>query len=161
MTSKTPSSKPNRVTNVQVPGETLAANEAKTSLPQATAGTANEALTGNQSFEDGKPIVTDADVGGVAGDVSGSHAFDIEAIRAQAKAEALSELQADFEAAKAAMATAMSKQVANAPAAQPTGSYRDMRADQVDPAKLTAPVLTKDGWVCPSQPPAVPAGLKH
>lgn len=29
--------------------------------------------------------------------------------------------------------------------------FRNMRADQVDPKKLVAAVLTKDGWVAPDQ----------
>lgn len=28
-------------------------------------------------------------------------------------------------------------------------TYAQMRASEVDPTKLTAPVLTRDGWVCP------------
>lgn len=34
------------------------------------------------------------------------------------------------------------------------GAYRKMRAVDVDHTKLTAPVLTLDGWVCPPAPAA-------
>lgn len=34
------------------------------------------------------------------------------------------------------------------------GAYRKMRAVDVDHTKLTAPVLTLDGWVCPPAPTA-------
>lgn len=30
-------------------------------------------------------------------------------------------------------------------------NYRDMHAHEIDPATLTAPVLTKDGYLCPSK----------
>jgi hypothetical protein len=165
MTSKTPPSKPNRVTNVQVPGETLAANEAETSQAQAIAGAgaANEALTGNQSFEDGKPIVTDADVGGVggagvAGGVSGAPAIDVEAIREQIRAEERAKLMAELgthvQAAQAVVGAAQA-------APSRTGrDYRNLHAHQVDPKSITAPVLTKDGWVCPDVP-AKPATFRE
>lgn len=35
--------------------------------------------------------------------------------------------------------------------------YRRMRAHEVDPSKITSPVLTLDGYVCP-HPSAVPQG---
>lgn len=31
-------------------------------------------------------------------------------------------------------------------------SYAKMRAADIDPAKLTAPVMTLDGWLCPPAP---------
>lgn len=63
----------------------------------------------------------------------------------QIRAEELAKLQAELRA------TEQSKGVgADAPVA--ARNYREMRADQVDPTTLTAPVLTKDGWVCPATP---------
>jgi hypothetical protein len=35
-------------------------------------------------------------------------------------------------------------------------AYRDIPADQIDPATLRAPVLSRDGWVCPSKAPTDP-----
>ena len=34
------------------------------------------------------------------------------------------------------------------------GSYRTMRAADIDHTKLTAPVMTLDGWLCPPAPEA-------
>jgi hypothetical protein len=31
----------------------------------------------------------------------------------------------------------------------PKRNYRDMHAADIDPATLSAPVLTRDGWLCP------------
>lgn len=137
-----------RVTNVQVPGDTTpAANE-----PAQT-----EQLTGDQqpSSEDGKPEVTFADVGGVADSTpaatatGGAPAIDIEAIRAQARAEAMAELQADIAAARR---VALNQPEPASDAARTGRDYRSMRADEINPATLTAPVLTKDGWLCPPAP---------
>lgn len=38
------------------------------------------------------------------------------------------------------------------PAVRPARNFRDMHAHEIDPTTLTAPVLTKDGWVCPFIP---------
>lgn len=147
----------NRVTNVQVPGETpQAANESEASQPQT-----EPVAGGEQPSSEGakSEVITDAHVGGVFETVvSRAPVVDIEAIRAQAKAEVLAELQAEFQTAKAALTA----QVARAePGIATARSYKDMRAHEVDPDKLTAPVLTKDGWVCPSIPPTMPAAFKQ
>lgn len=135
-----------RITNVQVPGETPAANESET-----------EAMTGDPSSEGAKPEVTDADVGGVAGSVVGAVAdlrnfatFDLEAIKAQAMAEARAELAAEIAAARRA---SENQPLPTAGSSGRTGrDYRNLHASQVDPKAITAPVLTKDGWVCPDVP---------
>ena len=43
-----------------------------------------------------------------------------------------------------------------APAPAGRMAYRDIPADQIDPSTLRAPVLSRDGWVCPSKAPADP-----
>jgi hypothetical protein len=35
-------------------------------------------------------------------------------------------------------------------------AYRDTPADDIDPSTLRAPVLSRDGWVCPSKAPTDP-----
>lgn len=134
-----------RITNVQVPGETPAANE----TPQTNQ------LTGNQqpSSDGAKPEVTFADVGGVSGgsviDVRAT-VIDIEAIKAQARAEVRAELAAQIAAASR---VAENQPLPTADAPSRTGrDYRNLHAHQVDPKSITAPVLTKDGWVCPDVP---------
>jgi len=37
--------------------------------------------------------------------------------------------------------------------------YRDMRADEIDVTKLTAPVLCKEGWLVPAPKPDAPSKL--
>lgn len=163
-----------RVTNVQVPGETApAANEPETSQPQATAA---EPQVQASSESEKQEVVTDAHVGGVfdigAGAASGAGAaIDIEALRNQIRAEERAKLMSDFDAemaaarhfaAKAAAEKLGAAQGARAePGIATARSYKDMRAHEVDASTLTAPVLTKDGWVCPSNPPTLPAAFKQ
>lgn len=37
------------------------------------------------------------------------------------------------------------------PAPRAGRNYRDMHAHEIDPATLSAPVLTKDGYLCPTK----------
>lgn len=53
---------------------------------------------------------------------------------------------------KMEQAAAVLKQTTTTPLAR--GAYRNMHAEDVDHTKLTAPVLTLDGWVCPPAPAA-------
>lgn len=81
---------------------------------------------------------------------------ELEQLRAQLAAanEAAAKAQAEAEQLRKAKG---SKGAAAEPA---TGrSYRDMPARDIDPTKLTAPVLSRDGWVVP--PPPVTTDLRR
>lgn len=69
-----------------------------------------------------------------------SDAIDIEALRAELLEQARSEVRAELGQ--------------KPKAAGSKSDYRNMRADQIDPATLVAPVMTKDGWLCPPAPEA-------
>lgn len=77
---------------------------------------------------------------------------DMEAMRAQIR---------DEERANARAELAGQIQAASTVIAEPAGraglgkrDYANMRATDIDPASLTAPVLTKDGYLCPLPPEA-------
>lgn len=116
-----------RTLNVQTPGE----------APKAT-----------PADEDQNQLLQTAEVQS-SGDV------DIAALQAR-----IAELEGQV-AAKAKEAEDAKKQVAAEDKAydrasdsisrQDRAKYLNMRADQVDPKKLVAAVLTKDGWVAPDQ----------
>jgi len=116
--------KTNRVTNVQVPGEAPKAEQESAAREEQDQGHATSAP---------------------------SDALDIDALRAQIREEeranARAELGEQIQAASTVIAS---------PAAAPKskGAYAKMRAADVDPATLTAPVLTLDGYVCPLPPTA-------
>ncbi|WP_368640589.1 hypothetical protein ABRZ04_05250 [Castellaniella ginsengisoli] len=48
------------------------------------------------------------------------------------------------------------RQTRKAPAPAGRMACRDIPADQIDPSTLRAPVLSRDGWVCPSKAPTDP-----
>lgn len=48
------------------------------------------------------------------------------------------------------------RQTRKAPAPAGRMAYRDIPAEQIDPSTLRAPVLSRDGWVCPSKAPTDP-----
>lgn len=151
-------SRSTRVTNVQVPGATPTteqpgndqATTTDTGVAQAgTASTANTANTQTASSSSGKPETVDQASTTGAGDV-----FDIDALRAQIRAEeqarARAELASQIHAASTVIETGGTATAAAAPRTR--ADYKTMRADQVDPTTLTAPVMTLDGWVCPVPP---------
>lgn len=70
-----------------------------------------------------------------------------EDVMERARAQVHAELGAQLEQAAAVL-----KQTTTTPLAR--GAYRTMRAADIDPAKLTAPVMTADGWLCPTAAPA-------
>jgi hypothetical protein len=72
--------------------------------------------------------------------------IDVDALREQIRAEERAKLLAEAQPVQSATVAT------GRPAQQNRGAYRNMRASEVDHTKLTAPVLTLDGWVCP--PPA-------
>jgi hypothetical protein len=130
-----------RATNVQVPGEEQKKPEAEkpgeTQQAQGAGGAGAEQDPGE---------------GGAA------PAIDLDALREQIRAEEQAKLRAELseqiQAAKGEIKAAES--VATKPAARPLGrrDYLSMNADDIDPASLTAPVRTKDGWLCPPAPEA-------
>lgn len=128
-----------RVTKVQVPGET----------PPA----ASETVQPAPPIVDAKPETTMADVGlaetKLPDSEAGQAASDL-ALREQIRAELLAELQTELKTATAAVegkGANVRKFANSAPR-----NYRDMRAADIDPTTLTAPVLTLDGYLCPITP---------
>jgi len=80
--------------------------------------------------------------------------FDIDALRAQIRQEEQARARAELASQIQAASTVVGAGDVAAPAAAPLtrADYKTMRADQVDPTTLTAPVMTRDGWVCPVPP---------
>lgn len=122
------SPKSTRITNVQVPGAMPPAQPE--SVQKASFDSAKQEVIEAKQAEAGAPGTT----------------FDLEAFREQARNEARAELHAEIRAAKA---------VADKPAesiARSQHDYRNMRAVDIDPSTLSAPVLTRDGYLCPPAP---------
>lgn len=130
-------SKNSRVTKVQVPGEEpkpVAAPEAAAPAPVQAAAS-----------ETSPPVVQAPEPAAVT-------SLDIDALRAEIRAEEMGKLHAELASQSKAASTVIA---APAPAAQRAkADYRNMRAADIDPTTLTAPVLTLDGYVCPPAPEA-------
>ncbi|HAV37442.1 MAG TPA: hypothetical protein DCX52_14000 [Massilia sp.] len=77
--------------------------------------------------------------------------IDMDALRAQIRAEEMTKLQDEL-AHQLQAASSVVNKPATAPAPRSKADYRNMRATDVDPTTLTAPVLTLDGYVCPVPP---------
>lgn len=149
-----------RVTNVQVPGEdpkkpedTGTTTNTDSKATDTGAGSPPPAGEDNAAHP---PEAAAAGAGSTEGaDTGAGQTFDIEALRAQIRAEEMGKLQAELaqqlHAANTAASTVLTKPGA-APAQRSKSDYRNMRAADVDPATLTAPVLTLDGYVCPVAP---------
>lgn len=142
--------KPSRATNVQTPGEQPTAAPAQAPAPAPDQQQTSAPVAQAPASEAGQPDTT--------AQVGATPVVDIEALRAQIREEeqtrARAELASQFEIASKAASTVLASP-ASAPAASIQRSrtdYLGMRADDVDPGTLTAPVLTKDGWVCPLPP---------
>lgn len=150
-----------RVTNVQIPGED----------PKKPEGTGTTTTTDSKATDTGAgsppPAGEDSAAhppeGAAAGtsstdgaDTGAGQTFDIEALRAEIRAEEMAKLQDELaqqlHATNTAASTVLAKPGAAAPAQRSKSDYRNMRAADVDPATLTAPVLTLDGYVCPVAP---------
>lgn len=123
-----------RAVNVQVPGEQA---EIQTNELQA------EQLT------EYSPECSEAATNEIQ-----SEPVDMDALRAQIRAEeqakARSELGEQIRAAQDALEAGTPQRGLNAPGHR--SAYRHTPAAEIDPASLTAPVLTKDGWLCPPAP---------
>lgn len=140
--AKSDTPKSNRVTNVQVPGETAPASpsseEAKAEVSTAT--TLAHADNPEAGADQGAAAATDEGASGItpANGIS---------------PEAHAELQAENEELRAQIAAAGRAPAAGHKAKQvkSSGEYLNMAASEVDPTTLTKSVLTKDGWVCPPQ----------
>lgn len=70
----------------------------------------------------------------------------MERARAEARAELSQQMSAAMQAASSVLEEADPLPVAT------RRSYAKMRAADIDPTKLTAPVMTLDGWLCPPAP---------
>ncbi len=133
-----------RATNVQVPGEE---KKPEAEQPKETQG--GQGAEGSETAE-----------GTGAGQTEGSTAapaINMDALREQIRAEEAAKLRAELseqiEAAKGDIKVA--ETIAAKPSAKPgRRDYLQMRAEDIDPASLTAPVRTKDGWLCPPAPEA-------
>lgn len=141
--------KPSRVTNVLVPGEQPGA-------ATSPAGTAADAANTNAAPPGGAVDVKqpEGDTGNTDTSTAGAApAFDLDALRAEIRAEEMAKLQEELaQQLKVASAVVDKNVAAAAPAPRSKNDYRNMRAADVDPATLTAPVLTLDGYVCPLPP---------
>lgn len=134
--------KTSRVTNVQTPGEQKPTDTPNTGAPAQPAAT----QTASTTYPDGTaatgtpPLPPD----------SPTPAVDLDALRAQIREEerinARRELGQQIEAA----ASMVGQPTASAQRSK--GEYQAMRAADIDPATLTAPVLTRDGYLCPLPP---------
>lgn len=137
-----------RATNVQVPGAQPPADQPGNDQANATATGATHASGASSSGE--KPETTElANTAPGAADV-----FDIDALRAQIRLEEQARARAELASQTQAASAVVGATDVAAPATAPRSraDYKAMRADQVDPATLTAPVMTRDGWVCPVPP---------
>lgn len=133
-------SKSTRVVNVQVPGEAPKAPE-QAAAPQPTEQAKAEPDAASATATDSS---------------GGTASVDMEALRAHIREEERAILQAELRAELGqqiqAASTALS---ATAPApARSKRDYANMRAADIDPATLTAPVKTLDGYLCPPAPEA-------
>lgn len=144
--------KSSRATNIQVPGAapTEQRGSAATDVkqPDTNAGDAPSASNSGEKPETTGSTSTDTDAG---------PAFDLEKLRAQIREEEQARARAELASQIHAASTVIGATDAAAPAAPAAapltkGDYKNMRADQVDPKTLTAPVMTRDGWVCPVPP---------
>lgn len=125
-----------RALNVQVPGAAPKV-QLETAKPGAAAGTENSAAAG----------------AGTAPDLEAIRAQIRDEERANARAELASQMQTAVSAAGTVLGTSSAL-----PAVSLSGltkrDYANMRADDIDPATLTGPVLTLDGYLCPNPPEA-------
>ncbi len=125
-----PSDKPSRVTNVQVPGEPAKAVADSAERPS------DEVLQDRVAA------------------INTPSAVDMEAMRAQIREEERAILRDELSVQMQAASKAIEGTVGNAAAPRHKRDYRNMRAADIDPATLTAPVMTLDGYLCPPAPEA-------
>ena len=149
------SSKSSRVTKVHTPGEQPKNDKPAETLNAGGADdNANAGATqpGDTAGANGTGATND--IAGQMRDLS-APAFDLEALRHQIRQEereaARRELGAQIQAASSVIDGA-------APATGSTyrtkSDFRNMYAREIDHTTLTAPVMTRDGWLCPPAPVA-------
>lgn len=86
---------------------------------------------------------------------SSTPAIDLEAERAKIREEERAAARVELAKQVAAAAEALEEPpVPTTSIATSRRAYRDKNAADIDPSTLTAPVLTKDGWLCPPAPEA-------
>jgi len=143
--------KNSRVTNVLVPGEQPAkAPEELTGTAGNTADLANAGSTPPAGGTDHGTLL-ESDTG--AAGATAAPALDVDALRAQIRAEEMGKLQDELAQQLQAASTVVGNRATPAPAAPRSKSdYRNMRATDIDPTTLTAPVMTLDGYLCPVAP---------
>jgi hypothetical protein len=137
--------KSNRVTNVQVPG----------AAPAAQPGPAADTDIATTSTVAADPAIVPAGAApaaqGPAVDLAPT--LDIDALRAQIRDEERQNARLELGAQIEAAASVVRTPAAGAPQ-RSRADYRNMRAHEIDPASLTAPVMTLDGYLCPPAPEA-------
>lgn len=132
------------VTKVQVPGE----EQPKPDLDKPAEGAVKQPEDSPQPPADdaapnqSAPYPTDA--------------IDIEAMRAQIRAEERASIHAEMNHEMRAASKAMGKVGGNISTLshRSKADYANMRAADIDHTTLVAPVMTKDGYLCPPPPEA-------
>lgn len=127
-----------RATNVQVPGEAPKQPE-QSHQPEA--------------LKQPEPDLIDVH-GTSPVAMSAPPAFDMDALRAQIRAEERDQARHEISMQIQAAASVVNQPASASTIAGNRGNYRTMRAADIDHTKLTAPVLSLDGWVCPPAPEA-------
>lgn len=131
----TPIARRTRATTIQVPGEApKQPEEMKQPEPDAFAASQGAA-----------PVAFNTDH---------QPSTDIEALRAQIRAEEQANARAELGAQIQAAASVVNQPASASTIAGNRSNYRTMRAADIDHTRLTAPVLSLDGWVCPPAPEA-------
>lgn len=80
--------------------------------------------------------------------------IDMEVLRAQIRAEERDQARHEISMQIQAAASVVNQPASASTIAGNRSNYRTMRAADIDHTRLTAPVLSLDGWVCPPAPEA-------
>lgn len=130
----TPIARRTRATTIQVPGEAPKQPEQPEEMkhPEPDAFIAGAAMQPHEVV----PVV------------------DMDALRAQIRAEEQANARAELGAQIQAAASVVNQTASASTIAGNRSNYRTMRAADIDHTRLTAPVLSLDGWVCPPAPEA-------
>lgn len=143
--------KSTRATNVQIPGQAPKAPE-PVPQPPATTGPDTSALRPTDEVLQARVAAINTPPAATS---APSDALDMEALRAHIREEERAILRDEFSAQMQAASKAIEGTVgASAMPQRSKADYANMRAVDIDPATLTAPVRTLDGYLCPPAPEA-------